>query len=82
MAIAMAGKQKKEFWRELRHKSGCCCFGWAVYAPWACYMNVRTLHVSKLAKCLLICPGDLVGDRLVGLYFRCTHATNTHKYKG
>ena len=63
MAMAMAGKQKNEFWRELRHKSGCCCFGWAVYAPWACYMNLRTLYVSKLAKCPLICLGDLVGDR-------------------
>ena len=53
---------KNEFWRELRHKSGCCCFGWAVYAPCACYMNLRALCVSKLAKCLLICPGGLMGD--------------------
>jgi hypothetical protein len=26
-------------------------------------MNLRALYVSKLAKCPLICPGDLVGDR-------------------
>jgi hypothetical protein len=38
MAMAMAGKQKNEFWRELRHKGGCCSFGWAMYAPWAFYM--------------------------------------------
>ena len=37
-------------------------FGWAVYAPWACYMNLRTLYVSKLAKCPLICLADLAGD--------------------
>ena len=35
----------------LRHKSGCWCFEWAVYAPGACYMNLRTFYVSKLAKC-------------------------------
>jgi hypothetical protein len=48
MAMAMTKKQKKEFWRELRHKSGCCCVGCAVYAPWACYMNLKTLYISKL----------------------------------
>ena len=64
MAMAMAGKQKQnEFWCELRHKGGCCWLGWAMYSPWACYMNLRTLYVSKqLAKCPLICLGDLVGD--------------------
>ena len=25
-------------------------------------MNLRALYASKLAKCLLICSGDLVGD--------------------
>ena len=54
MAMTMVKKQKNEFWRKLRHKSGCCCFGWAVYAPWACYMNLRTLYVIKPAKCPLI----------------------------
>ena len=53
---------KNEFWRKLRHKSDCCCFGWAVYAPWACYMNLRALYVSKLAKCPLTCLADLAGD--------------------
>ena len=56
IATAMAGKQKnisfRFVWRELRHKSGCCCFGWAVFASWACYMNLRTLYVSELAKCM------------------------------
>ena len=54
--------EKKAFWRKLRHKSDCCCFGWALYAPWACYMNLRTLYVSKLAKCPLTCLADLAGD--------------------
>ena len=37
MGMTMAGKrkQKNKFWRELRHKGGCCCFGWSVYVPWA-----------------------------------------------
>jgi hypothetical protein len=43
MAMAMAKKQK-EFGHKLRHKSDCCCLGWAVYAPWACYMNLRALY--------------------------------------
>ena len=65
MVMAMAKKQEKnEFWRKQRHKGDCCCFGWAVYAPWACYMNLRTLYVSKLAKCPLICLADLAGDRM------------------
>jgi hypothetical protein len=42
--------EKNELWRKLRHKSDCYCFGWAVYAPWACYMNLRALYVSKLAN--------------------------------
>ena len=58
--------EKDEFWRKLRHKSDCCCFGWAVYAPWACYMNLRALFVFvfKLAKCPLTCLADLAGDLL------------------
>ena len=36
MAMAMIKKtRKKGFWRELRHKSGCCCCGWDV-----CSMSV------------------------------------------
>ena len=31
--------EKNDFWRKLRHKGDYCCFGWAVYAPWACYMH-------------------------------------------
>ena len=53
---------ENEFWRKLRHKRDCCCFEWAVYAPWACYMNLRALYVPKLAKCPLTCPADLAGD--------------------
>ena len=68
MVMAMAKKQEKnEFWRKQRHKGDCCCFGWAVYAPWACYMNLRTLYVSKLAKCPLICLADLAGDLVLVL---------------
>jgi hypothetical protein len=48
MAMVMAGKQKNEFWRELRHKGGCCCFGWAMYAPWAFYMGIWALYNPKL----------------------------------
>ena len=55
--------EKNEFWRKLRHKSDCCCFGWAVYATWACYMNLRALYVFKLAKFPLTCLADLAGDR-------------------
>ena len=54
---------KNEFWRKLRHKSDCCCFGWAVYAPWACYMNLRALYNPKPPKCALTCLGDLAADQ-------------------
>ena len=79
MVMAMAKKQEKnEFWRKQRHKGDCCCFGWAVYAPWACYMNLRTLYVSKLAKCPLICLADLAGDPafclMCGSSFLADHA--------
>jgi hypothetical protein len=79
MAMAMTGEQKKKI-RELRsrRKSGCCCLGlgWAVYAPWACYMillagtlsalsSYSLINInSKLAKCPLICLADLAGDLL------------------
>ena len=67
MAMAMAMPKHtggNGSWRELRHKSAFCCFGWALYVPWACYMNLRTLHVhvSKLAKYPRICLADLAGD--------------------
>jgi hypothetical protein len=62
MAMAMAGKQKKVFWRELRHKGGCCCFGWFVYAPWAFYMGIWALYNPKLPLWLLIGLPDLEGD--------------------
>jgi hypothetical protein len=66
--MAMAEKQKnKEFWRELRHKGGCCYFGWALYATWACYMTLWELCVSKLPKCPLICMVDLAGDPLAAV---------------
>ena len=48
MAMAMAGKQKNKFWRELRHKGGCCCFGLSVYALWAFYMGIWELYNPKL----------------------------------
>ena len=61
---------KNAFLDELRHKGGCCCFGWAVYVPWACYMNLRVLCVSKKAQCPLIGMGNLAGDqRFMSLNF-------------
>ena len=63
MAMAMVGKQKNAFWRELRHKGGYCCFGSAVYAPWACYMDVRTLYTTKSPKCALTYQVDLAADQ-------------------
>ena len=57
---------KNEFWRKLRHKSGCCCFGWAVYAPWTFYMGIWTLYNPKLPKWPLIGLPDLAGDRQHG----------------
>ena len=53
---------KNEFWRKLRHKSGCCCFGWAVYAPWAFYMGIWALYNPKLPIWPLIGLPDLAGD--------------------
>jgi hypothetical protein len=41
VAMAMAGKQKDEFWRELHEdvyaeeRLLLLLFGWATYAPWA-----------------------------------------------
>jgi hypothetical protein len=65
MAMAMAGKQKNEFWRELRHKGGCCCFGWSVYAPWAFYMGIWALYNPKLPIWPLIGLPDPAGHRLI-----------------
>ena len=63
MAMAMAKKQEKnKFWRKQRHKGDCCCFGWAVYAPWACYMDIRTLYTTKPPKRALACLVDLAAD--------------------
>jgi hypothetical protein len=31
--------------------------------PWACFMTLRALYVSKLAKYPLICLADLAGDQ-------------------
>jgi hypothetical protein len=70
----MAGKQENNFWRELRHKGGCCCFGWAMYAPWAFYMGIWALYNPKLPIWPLIglTVTDLAGDRTpqVPFYFR------------
>jgi hypothetical protein len=64
MAMAMADKQENEFWRELRHKGGCCCFGWAMYTPCAFYMGIWALYNPKLPIWPLIgLPDlDLAGD--------------------
>jgi hypothetical protein len=60
--------EKNDFLRELRHKGGCCCFEWAVYAPWACYAAICALplvspqpHFAKMRAYL--CLGDLLADR-------------------
>jgi hypothetical protein len=66
MAMPMAKKQKNEFWLKLRHKSDCCCFGWAVDAPWAWYMEIRALYTTKPPKCALTCLGDLAADQAGG----------------
>ena len=60
--MAMAGKQKKN-WSEIRHNGGCCCFRSAVYAPWACYMDIRALYTNKPPKCALTCQVDLAADQ-------------------
>ena len=65
-----AWKMKNGCWRELRHKGGYCCFGWAPYAPWECYMGLWILCVSKLAKCPLICMADLAGGQVAWLCHR------------
>jgi hypothetical protein len=57
MAMDIRGKieQRKKNWRELRHKGGCCCFGfrWAVYAPWACNTAILALYNPIQVKCRL-----------------------------
>jgi hypothetical protein len=65
-------EKKKGFWRELRHGDFSCCVGWAVYAPWACYMGLWILCVSSLAKCPLICLADLAGDPVLVPELRAT----------
>ena len=72
MAMAIAGKQKNIGGTKAQERgaSGCCCFGWAVYAQWECHMNLRALYVSKLAKYLLVCPCDLVCDQLAACGLR------------
>ena len=53
------GKAKKYFWSKIRNNSVFCFFGSAVYAPWACYMDIRALYITKSPKCALTCQGDL-----------------------
>jgi hypothetical protein len=55
--------EKNKFWRELRHKGGCCCFGWSVYASWAFYMRIWALYNPKLPIWPLIGLPDLAGDQ-------------------
>jgi hypothetical protein len=64
MAMALAGKKKNVFLRELRHKGDCYCFEWTVYCvcPMACYMDIRALYTTKPPKCALSCQGDLAAD--------------------
>ena len=73
MAIAMAGKQKNKFWRELRDKGGWCCFWWSVYVYAPCAMGVLYGHMGtdplynpKLPIWPLIGLPDLAGDQKVG----------------
>jgi hypothetical protein len=54
--------ENDEFWRELSYKGGCCCFGWAIYALWACYMDIRALYNPKPPKWPLIGLPGLAGD--------------------
>jgi hypothetical protein len=66
MAMALAKKQKKRILAQTKAQGRLLLF-WvlAMYAPWACYMHLRTVYVSKLTKCPLTCPGDLAGDRFM-----------------
>ena len=47
------------------HGGGNCHFfsEWAVYATWACYMDIRALYTTKPPKCALTCQGDPAADR-------------------
>ena len=38
------------------------CFGWAVYAPWGCFMVIWTLCSSIQVKCRLTARVDPAGD--------------------
>ena len=61
---AHGGKVKNnDFLLELRHKGGCCCFGWAVYGPWVCYVGIWALYNPKPPKCALTCRNDLTADQ-------------------
>jgi hypothetical protein len=56
-------KVKKKKLRELRHKGGCYCLGWAVDASWVCYMGIWTLYNPTPPTCALTCMwGDLAAD--------------------
>ena len=65
--------ERNEFWRELRHKGDCCCFRWAMYAPWAFYMGIWALYNPKLPIWPLIGLPDLAGDQ--PLLLRCASAS-------
>ena len=46
MTMAMAGKLEQPFCVcEFRYKGGCCCFGQAVFALSACYMELVSVCI-------------------------------------
>ena len=49
-------KRKKEFWRKLRHNGGCCCFGWAVYAPWSLNQQNVPLPAREISRVIMEVP--------------------------
>ena len=69
MVMAMEKKQGGGSGNELRHKGDSYCFGWAVYAPWVCYVNIRALCNFRPPKCALTCLGDLAVDSAVASSF-------------
>jgi hypothetical protein len=75
---------EKECWRELKHKGGCCCFGWSVYAPWAFYMGIWALYNPKLpiwpliAYCLFIAYCLLHMHMHMQMQHTRTHARARH----
>ena len=52
------------FSRKVRHTRGYFGFGWAAYAPWACYVAPWALCTPTPPECALIfiCQVDLAGD--------------------